>query len=160
MSSRVKITNIEDTRKLVNAWLKADARITHVSEDTEDDILWMTLESRLGRLQLRRDCRPLNLESPATDVWATLDKVPGSPYSVDDTSCMREDPAAVIAEHDRLWAKYWDPNWKRLDFLLAERESYPADLPSGAQILMWVAIALIVAALILASIILLVTVLL
>lgn len=123
MSTRVNISQIEDTRKLVAWWLRAGARVTHIGENTEDNIMWMTLECGLGRLQLRRDCYPLQVTAPAHEVWSVLDKIPGSPYRVDDGSRYRgEDRAEVIALYDQLWQKYWDPNWKTLDFLLGERE--------------------------------------
>ena len=139
MSTIVRITKIEDTRKLVAQWLNARACMTHVSEDTEDNIMWMTLECGLGRLQLRRDCYPLQVTAPAHEVWNALDKIPGSPYRVDDDSWSRgADRQEVIDLYDQLWQKYWDPNWKTLDFLLSPRggeENLGGGLGDGLKIL-------------------------
>lgn len=136
MSPCVRITDINDTKKLVDSWIKIGARVTRISEDTEDHILWMTLESRLGRLQLRRNSCPLNLDTPTTGVWNTLDKVPGSPYSVEDNCWGRESALDVRAQYDRLWRKYFDPNWKRLDFLLGKRENETHDGGLGEALML------------------------
>ncbi len=134
MSTRVNISQIEDTRKLVARWLRAGARVTRISEDTEDNIMWMTLECGLGRLQLRRDCYPLQVTAPAHEVWNVLDKIPGSPYRVDDDSWSRgADRQEVIDLYDQLWHKYYHADWKRLDFLLGERETYDGGLGDGLK---------------------------
>lgn len=114
MSSVVKIKNIEDTRKLVDAWLSVGARVEEISEDDEDHIMWMILKSRLGTLELRRDVYPLDIEAKPHDVWVLLRGIPGSPYSVKDNSWSRPERQEIIDLYEKLWHKYFHKDWKRL----------------------------------------------
>lgn len=145
MSTVVHLKNIEDTRKLVQSWLNARVHVEEISEDTEDNIMWMRLTSSLGRLQLRRDVYPTNLETRPSDVWNRLDKIPGSPYAVSDNSCMRPERQEVIDQYELLWQKYFHKDWKNLDFLLGQRGPSTGNVkePSWKMVFVGVSIALV-----------------
>lgn len=121
MNSKIRIKNIEDTRKLVDAWLSARVYVEKISEDDEDNIMWMILKSSLGTLELRRDVYPLDIEAKPHAVRALLSGIPGSPYSVADSNCGRPESQEIIDLHEKLWQKYFHKDWKRLDFLLGQR---------------------------------------
>lgn len=140
----VHVTHIEDTKKLVESWLAANAHVESISEDGEDGILGMVLRSHLGKLTLRRYSVPLNLDTKSHQSYAILSPK-RSPYRVDDSCFGRENPDEVRVQHDRLWHKYFNPDWKRLDFLLGDREEHDGGLGEGLLILFWCIVGLLCA---------------
>lgn len=137
MSTIVRLTKLEDTKKLVDRILGANARVSCIAESS--DRIEMQLESEVGNVDIVRGQKDFG--KLPRDSWLVYGKIPGSPYQIrDDVWSAREDHEELIKQHERLWQKYFHKDWKDLDFLLGQRGPSAGNVkePTTGQVLFWI----------------------